>query len=126
VARAEAVAGVLDMAEFQAIAAACKRMRNILRQAGEKKIAVAIKFDPQSLLSDEEKPLAAFVERTAPEVEKLREQKKYREALLLLATARNPVDRFLRQSHGHGGRRARARESIGPLAGFAQRILYSR
>jgi glycyl-tRNA synthetase beta chain len=94
VARAEAVAGVLDMAEFQAIAAACKRMRNILRQAGEKKIAVAIKFDPQSLLSDEEKPLAAFVERTAPEVEKLREQKKYREALLLLATARNPVDRF--------------------------------
>ncbi len=37
VARAAAVKQVLHMPEFQAIGAACKRMRNILRQAEEKK-----------------------------------------------------------------------------------------
>ena len=40
-ARAEAVKQVLHMPEFQAIGAACKRMRNILRQAEEKGIAPA-------------------------------------------------------------------------------------
>ena len=39
--RAEAVKQVLHMPEFQAIGAACKRMRNILRQAAEKGIAPA-------------------------------------------------------------------------------------
>ncbi|MGB8834438.1 MAG: glycine--tRNA ligase subunit beta, partial [Candidatus Sulfotelmatobacter sp.] len=38
-ARAEAVKQVMHMPEFQAIGAACKRMRNILRQAEEKDIA---------------------------------------------------------------------------------------
>ena len=38
VARAEAVKQVMHMPEFQAIGAACKRMRNILRQAAEKGI----------------------------------------------------------------------------------------
>ena len=36
--RAEAVKQVMHMLEFQAIGAACKRMRNILRQASEKNI----------------------------------------------------------------------------------------
>src|SRR6059058_558611 len=45
VARAEAVHAVLEMPEFQAIAAACKRMRNILRQADEKKIKPAQQFE---------------------------------------------------------------------------------
>ena len=40
-ARAEALKQVLHMPEFQAIGAACKRMRNILRQAEEKGIAPA-------------------------------------------------------------------------------------
>ncbi len=40
-ARAEAVKQVQHMPEFQAIGAACKRMRNILRQADEKGIAPA-------------------------------------------------------------------------------------
>ncbi len=42
--RAEAVKQVLHMPEFLAIGAACKRMRNILRQAAEKGIAPAAKF----------------------------------------------------------------------------------
>ena len=44
-ARAEAVKQVLHMPEFQAIGAACKRMRNILRQAEEKGITPAATFE---------------------------------------------------------------------------------
>src|SRR5271166_1140433 len=44
-ARAEAVKQVLHMPEFQAIGAACKRMRNILRQAAEKNIEPGAKFE---------------------------------------------------------------------------------
>ncbi len=43
--RAEAVKQVLHLPEFQAIGAACKRMRNILRQAEEKGIKPAAKFE---------------------------------------------------------------------------------
>jgi len=94
VARAEAVRAVLEMPEFQAIAAACKRMRNILRQADEKKIKPAQQFESLPESAEEEKSLAAFLEQTAPKVEALRKQKEYREALLSLSTAREPVDRF--------------------------------
>jgi glycyl-tRNA synthetase beta chain len=94
VARAEAVAGVLAMPEFQSIAAACKRIRNILRQAGEKKILTAIKFDylPESV--DEEKQLAAYVGTYSPRIEAHRREKEYSDALMLLATARERVDAF--------------------------------
>jgi len=93
-ARAEAVAAVLDMPEFLAIAAACKRVRNILRQAGEKGIKVASGFEPVPGSAEEEKTLAAFIVNAAPKVEELRGQKAYKDALMLLSTAREPVDRF--------------------------------
>jgi glycyl-tRNA synthetase beta chain len=93
-ARAKAVADVLDMPEFLAIAAACKRIRNILRQAGEKGIKVASGFEPVPGSADEEKTLASFITDTAPKVEQLRGQKAYKDALVLLSTAREPVDRF--------------------------------
>ena len=93
-ARAEAVANVLDMPEFQAIAAACKRIRNILRQAEEKGIKAASGFEPVPGSAEEEKTLAAFIAHTAPRVEELRRQKAYKDALVLLSTAREPVDRF--------------------------------
>jgi glycyl-tRNA synthetase beta chain len=91
---AEAVADVLDMPEFLAIAAACKRVRNILRQAGEKGIKVASGFEPVPGSAEEEKTLAAFIAGAAPKVEELRKQKAYKDALVLLSTAREPVDRF--------------------------------
>src|SRR5580700_4914362 len=93
-ARAEAVKQVLHMPEFQAIGAACKRMRNILRQAEEKRIAPAAHFEtlPDSAL--EEKNLAAYVEVNGPKVEALRSKKEYGDALMLLSTAREPVDAF--------------------------------
>jgi glycyl-tRNA synthetase beta chain len=94
VARAEAVKSVLHMPEFLAIAAACKRMRNILKQAEEKGIRLAEKFEYLPESSQEEKNLAAYLEANAPRVENHREKKEYGEALLLLSTARGHVDAF--------------------------------
>ncbi len=92
--RAEAVKQVLHMAEFQAIGAACKRMRNILRQADEKGIKLAAKFEYLPESAPEEKNLMAYMERTGARVEEHRSKKEYLDALLLLSTAREPVDAF--------------------------------
>jgi glycyl-tRNA synthetase beta chain len=93
-ARAEAVRRVLEMPEFLAIAAACKRMRNILRQAEEKRFHVANRFEYLFEAAEEEKMLATYMERTSQKVEEHRRKKEYKDALLLLATAREHVDRF--------------------------------
>jgi glycyl-tRNA synthetase beta chain len=93
-ARAEAVRQVMHMPEFQAIGAACKRMRNILRQASEKNVDPAGKFEYLPEAADEEKSLMAYMERTSARVEDHRNKHEYLEALLLLSTARDPVDRF--------------------------------
>jgi glycyl-tRNA synthetase beta chain len=92
--RAEAVKQVLHMPEFQAIGAACKRMRNILKQAAEKGIAPAAKFEELPDSAPEEKNLAAYVEINGPKVEELRKKKAYGQALMLLSSAREPVDAF--------------------------------
>jgi glycyl-tRNA synthetase beta chain len=92
--RAEAVKQVLHLPEFQAIGAACKRIRNILRQAAEKGIASAATFEALPGSADEEKTLAAYVESTGPKVEALRRKKEYGDALRLLSTAREPLDVF--------------------------------
>jgi len=93
-ARAEAVKQVLHMPEFLAIGAACKRMRNILRQAEEKGIAPATTFKHLPGSADEEKSLASFVDVTGRRVEELRRKQDYADALMLLSTAREPVDAF--------------------------------
>jgi glycyl-tRNA synthetase beta chain len=93
-ARAEAVKQVLHMPEFLAIGAACKRMRNILRQAKEKGIAPAETFEFLSDSAHEEKNLAAYIEVNSDRVETLRKKKEYGEALMLLSSARAPVDAF--------------------------------
>jgi glycyl-tRNA synthetase beta chain len=92
--RAEAVKQVLHLPEFQAIGAACKRMRNILKQAAEKGIAPAATFEELPNSAQEEKDLAAYVAVNGPKVEALRKKKEYGEALTLLSTARGPVDAF--------------------------------
>jgi glycyl-tRNA synthetase beta chain len=92
--RAEAVKQVLHLPEFQAIGVACKRMRNILKQAAEKGIAPAASFEDLPNSPQEEKNLAAYVEVNGPKVEALRKKKEYGEALTLLSTAREPVDAF--------------------------------
>ena len=94
VARCEAVKKVLHMPEFQAIGAACKRIRNILRQAQEKGIKPAVSFVPLPESAPEEKALAEYIETTAPKIEGYRREKKYGDALVLLSTARERVDAF--------------------------------
>jgi glycyl-tRNA synthetase beta chain len=94
VARAEAVRQVMHMPEFQAIGAACKRMRNILRQAEEKGIRPAEKVESLADSPAEEKALIEYLAKSGASVEELRNKKEYLEALRLLATAREPVDRF--------------------------------
>jgi glycyl-tRNA synthetase beta chain len=93
-ARAEAVKQVLHMPEFLAIGAAGKRMRNILRQAEEKGIAPAARFESLRDSAHEEKNLASYIEVNGPRVDALRKKKEYGDALMLLSTARKPVDAF--------------------------------
>jgi len=92
--RAAALKSVSHMPEFQSIGAACKRIRNILRQANEKDIKPAERFKSLPDSAPEEKQLAAVMETTLLKVESLREARNYREALLLIANAREPVDAF--------------------------------
>jgi glycyl-tRNA synthetase beta chain len=93
-ARAEAVKQVLHMPEFQAIGAACKRIRNILKQAEEKNIKVADKFEYLPESAPEEKNLAAYLDENSARIEEHRKKKEYSDALLLLSTARERVDAF--------------------------------
>ncbi len=93
-ARAEAVKQVMHMPEFQAIGAACKRMRNILKQAEEKGIEPAKDVEAFADSAPEEKNLIAYLKRSGPRVEEQRNRKQYLEALQWLATAREPVDAF--------------------------------
>ncbi len=92
--RAEAVKQVLHMPEFQAIGAACKRVRNILKQAAEKGLRAAGKWEFLPDSPAEEKNLAAYLETNGPRIEAQHREKKYGDALLLLATARERVDAF--------------------------------
>ncbi len=94
VARAKAVTEVLQVPEFQAVVAASKRMRNILKQAKEKGLRTAGAFELLPDTADEEKALAAYVEVNAPKIEAHRQTKEYGDALHLLSTAQEPVDRF--------------------------------
>jgi glycyl-tRNA synthetase beta chain len=94
VSRAEAVKQVLHMPEFLAIGAACKRMRNILRQAEEKGITLGATFEYFPDSASEEKNLAAYIEVNGPRVEELRKKKEYGDALMLLSTSRERVDAF--------------------------------
>ena len=94
VARAEAVKEVREHPDFQSIASASKRMRNILRQANEKGVASSGRFDLLAHEAEEAKLLSARIEQIAPGIEKDRRDKDYTNALLALSTLREPVDRF--------------------------------
>src|SRR5579864_4217681 len=93
-ARAEAVKQVLHMPEFQAIGAACKRIRNILRQADEKGIKPAAELTNLSDSAHEEKELAAYLATCGPRIDAHRKEKQYGDALMMLSTAREKVDAF--------------------------------
>jgi glycyl-tRNA synthetase beta chain len=94
VARAEAVAKVRPSSDFESISVAFKRMKNILRQAAEKKTKVAEPFNPSALTDKEEKTLAAAVPQVAKKVKELSASRQYEPALLEISRLRPPIDAF--------------------------------
>jgi glycyl-tRNA synthetase beta chain len=91
-ARAEALSAARESADFAAISAAFKRIKNILRQAEEK--GFAIREDSGSVLAAEAQQLSAAAAALAPKVAELRRQRAYGEALAMIATLRPAVDAF--------------------------------
>jgi glycyl-tRNA synthetase beta chain len=92
IARAEALTSVRGSEDFAAVSAACKRIKNILRQAEEK----GFHPDERKLgkLSLEAIDLWDRSKEIAPQIARLREQRNYGEALGLIATLRPTVDQF--------------------------------
>jgi len=92
IARAEALTEARESEDFAAISAAFKRIKNILRQADEKKFALGSAKGVK--LSAEAQQLADAAAALAPEVALLRKERAYGEALALIATLRPAVDAF--------------------------------
>jgi glycyl-tRNA synthetase beta chain len=92
IARAEALTEARESADFAAISAAFKRIKNILRQAEEKGFAVGAPSDAK--LAPEAQELADSAAKLAPEVALLRDERNYGEALGAIATLRPAVDAF--------------------------------
>jgi glycyl-tRNA synthetase beta chain len=88
--RLEAVRAFRKLPEAESLAAANKRIRNILKKAGE------VRPEPdETLLRDAaERALFAAVQRLAPATRADVERQAYADALKLLAGARADVDRF--------------------------------
>lgn len=94
ISRAAAVREVMVLPDFQSIAAASKRIRNILRQAKEKGILAAAQFQPEIENAEEAKSLIASLDKLAPQFAGNLAKKDYRGALLGNASLREPTDRF--------------------------------
>jgi glycyl-tRNA synthetase beta chain len=91
VARAQALTEVRGSDDLLAISTAFKRIKNILRQANEQYGDTITDAD---LTEEAEQRLYAEVKRIAPEVEALRAQQQYAQALEQIATLRPAVDSF--------------------------------
>ncbi len=95
IARAEALTSVRGSEDFLAISAAFKRIKNILRQAAEKKESIPAAAPAASALVEaEEKSLLAAFAALAPKVEALQRERNYADALEAIATLRPDVDAF--------------------------------
>jgi glycyl-tRNA synthetase beta chain len=94
IARAEALTAARGSEDFLAVSAAFKRIKNILRQAEEKKFEIGSARDVS--LSGGARQLSNGVVRLAPEVARLRATHAYGEALATIATLRPNVDIFFK------------------------------
>jgi glycyl-tRNA synthetase beta chain len=92
IARAEAVSEVRGSEDFQAIGTAFKRIKNILRQADEKKIASAATFNPADSTEDAEKKLG--IEMANAKASIVDKKGDYLGSLKEIAKLRQPVDTF--------------------------------
>lgn len=94
VARAEAVSSVRNSADFAAVSAAFKRMKNILTQAEQKGFFPAPGVDPAALSDPSERTLELDSRLIVARVQSLRSAGKYIAALEAIATLRPQVDAF--------------------------------
>ena len=92
IARAGALTAVRGSEDFAAISAAFKRIKNILRQAEEKKFVIGSSETVK--LADQAQALKDAAEALAPRVAILREERAYVPALTEIATLRPVVDTF--------------------------------
>ena len=95
IARAQALTQVRGSDDLLAISTAFKRIKNILRQAEEKRDSDSIAGE--YLVEPAEQRLYAEAVRVAPEVEALRARQEYGEALERVATLRPAIDSFFDQ-----------------------------
>jgi glycyl-tRNA synthetase beta chain len=97
-ARAAALGAIAGSSDMAAIAAAWKRIRNILEQAEEKGIAPTQPVDAGLLNEESERELWNVSQVLVPVVERLRAEKKYAAALESIASLRPQVDRFFEKT----------------------------
>lgn len=90
-ARMQAVAGFRDLEAAGALAAANKRIGNILKKTGQ---TVATSWSAELLEEDAERDLAAALSAAASETAALFERRAYGDCLQRLAALRAPIDRF--------------------------------
>ncbi|MGD1990717.1 MAG: glycine--tRNA ligase subunit beta, partial [Chromatiales bacterium] len=89
--RIQAVAAFRDLPEAESLAAANKRIRNIVRKAEEE---IPGEIAKRLFKLSQERALAELILKTRKEVEPLLEEKNYSEALKTLAGLRERVDDF--------------------------------
>jgi glycyl-tRNA synthetase beta chain len=92
IARAEALTAARESADFAAISAAFKRIKNILRQAEEKGFAIGNYVGVN--WGEEARELARAYRDLGAEVEQLRQKREYGKALTAIATLRPIIDVF--------------------------------
>lgn len=107
IARAEAVTAVRGSDDFIAVSAAFKRMKNILRQAEEKKVhpvlnmsaeAASVRlrmeeYEKRAEHQEEAALIRAFID-LSPRLQSAVQSKNYKDAVSLVAGLRKPVDAF--------------------------------
>ncbi|HZS51659.1 MAG TPA: glycine--tRNA ligase subunit beta [Bryobacterales bacterium] len=91
--RLEALHQVRPTENFEPLATSFKRIKNILIQAGGME-CFGSSFDPASLEPGPEQELYAGFQRVAPEVRGLKNERRYLEALIAIASLRPKVDLF--------------------------------
>ena len=126
VARARAVSQVRRSEDFEHISIAFKRIKNILRQAQETGKKIASEFNPAELPEAAEKELASQMSNVAAQVEPLRAQGNYSEALVEVSKLRPAVDTFfdkvmvmVEDEHLRGARLALLRDLLNNFSTIA-------
>jgi glycyl-tRNA synthetase beta chain len=94
IARAEAVSEVRGSEDFASISVAFKRMKNILRQARERKIEIPEQYDLKSLVEQSELALQAAIGEISEGFLRHRLRGEYGSALAEMAKLRRPIDAF--------------------------------